>query len=197
MTPAWPQLGSRCYCTHPPCVPSLVSELGSLHLQAQCWTLSLRGRAQTISDEQRSDILSGFANLQPHPDIVPALELLQGKGYRTVAFSNSSLNLVTNQITNARLAGHFDHIVSVEETGSFKPDRKVYEYVAACVERPMSDLRLVATHDWDTHGALSAGLLAAYIDRSGAPYHPLYLRPKVFASNMCDVAEQVIRNDAR
>lgn len=152
-------------------------------------------RGATISDEQRTDILSGFANLLPHPDIVPALERLQSSGYRTVAFSNSSLNLVTSQITNAGLAGHFDHIISVEKTGSFKPDRKVYEYVAVCVERPMSNIRLVATHDWDTHGAMSAGLLAAYIDRSGAPYHPLYLRPKVFASTMSDVVEQIIRDD--
>ena len=29
------------------------------------------------------------------------------------------------------------------------------------------------------------------------PYHPLYLSPKVFASNMCDVAEQIIRDDDR
>jgi len=143
----------------------------------------------TISDDQRSEILGAFASLTPHPDVVPALHRLRATGYRTVAFTNSSLKLVTSQIANAGLADHYDHIVSVEETGSFKPDAEVYQFVAERLKQPMGELRLVATHDWDTHGAIVAGLLAAYIDRSGAPYHPLYRRPDVFATTMGDVAK--------
>ena len=43
---------------------------------------------------------------------------------------------------------------------------------------------------------MTAGLLAAYIDRSGAPYHPLYRRPDVCASDMGDVVVQIIAADA-
>lgn len=154
-------------------------------------------RGATVSEQQRSDILGGFASLQPHADIVPALQRLRDAGYRTVAFSNSSLSLVTSQITNAGLADLYDNIISVEETGSFKPDRKVYEYVAARVDRPIAELRLVATHDWDTHGAITAGLMAAYIDRSGAPYNPLYNRPDVFATTMDGVVTQILQEDGR
>ena len=150
----------------------------------------------TITSDQRDQILGGFASLAPHPDVVPALQQLRASGYRTVAFSNSSLNLVTSQITNAGLSEHYDQIVSVEGTGSFKPDAKVYRFVAEHLVRPISDLRLVATHDWDTHGALCAGMLAAYIDRSGAPYHPLYQRPDVVGSTMGDIVEQIITADA-
>ncbi|MFY0612739.1 MAG: haloacid dehalogenase type II [Hyphomicrobiaceae bacterium] len=153
-------------------------------------------RKVAITGEQRDSILGGFASLTPHADVVPALQALRSGGYRTVAFSNSSLKLVTSQIANAGLNAHFDQIVSVEETGSFKPDAQVYRYVADRLERPVGDLRLVATHDWDTHGAISAGMLAGYIDRSGAPYHPLYLRPEVFAAKMGDVVAQIIADDA-
>ena len=148
-----------------------------------------------LSDEMRADILGGFASLPAHADIKPALTRLRSAGYRTVAFTNSSLNLVTTQIGNAKLTEYFDDIVSVEETGSFKPDPRVYEFVAKRVNRPIEELRLVATHDWDTHGALSAGMHAAYIDRSGAPYHPLYCQPDVHATTMGDVVEQVIARD--
>ena len=148
-----------------------------------------------LSDKMRADILSSFASLPPHVDIKPALTRLRSAGYRTVAFTNSSLNLVTTQIENAGLTEYFDEIVSVEETGSFKPDPKVYEFVARRINRPIEELRLVATHDWDTHGALSAGMHAAYIDRSGAPYHPLYKRPDVYATSMDDVVEQIIAGD--
>ncbi len=167
------------------------AELASLMLE----TLAAK-RGTQLSSSQRDEILSGFASLSAHADIVPALSRLKAEGYRTVAFSNSSVQLVTNQITNAGLLEHFDLIVSVEETGSFKPDPKVYAYVAQRLDREPADLRLIATHDWDTHGAMSAGLLAAYIDRTGAPYHPLYRRPDIVANTMGGIVDQIISADA-
>ncbi|MDJ0832557.1 MAG: haloacid dehalogenase type II [Gammaproteobacteria bacterium] len=145
----------------------------------------------------REDILSSFASLPPHADIKPALDRLRSAGYRTVSFTNSSLKLVTSQITNAGLLDYFDELVSVEETGSFKPDPRVYQFVADRLNRPIETLRLVATHDWDTHGALTAGMHAAYIDRSAAPYHPQYLEPDVYATSMQDLAERIIVKDGK
>jgi 2-haloacid dehalogenase len=149
-----------------------------------------------LSYVARGEILGGFASLPPHADVKPALTRLRSAGYRTAAFTNSSLNLVTSQINNAGLTKYYDDIVSVEETGSFKPDAKVYRFVAERLNRPIGELRLVAAHDWDTHGALTAGMLAAYIDRSGAPYHPLYHRPDIYAATMEDVVEQIIARDS-
>lgn len=157
---------------------------------------TLAGRLGVVlTDEKRTDILGGFAHLPPHADVQPALARLRAAGYRTVAFSNSSLSLVRSQVENAGLSADFDAVVSVEASGSFKPDAKAYRFVAEQVERPLDELRLVATHDWDTHGALSAGMLAAYIDRSGAPYHPLYRRPDVYASSMSEVVDQILASD--
>ncbi len=152
-------------------------------------------RGTPITETQRTEILVGFASLAPHPDVVPALEHLRDTGYRTVAFTNSSLDLVTSQITNAGLAASFDEIISVEETGSFKPDARVYHFAAERVARPPEELRLIATHDWDTHGALTAGLQAAYVDRTGAPYHPLYRRPDAYASTMGGLVEKILAED--
>ena len=59
----------------------------------------------------RDDILGSFASLPAHPDIKPALTRLRSAGYRTVAFSNSSLKLVTAQIGNAGLTKYFDEIL--------------------------------------------------------------------------------------
>jgi len=149
-----------------------------------------------LSANNRDDLLATFASLAAHDDIKPALTYLRKQGYRTIAFSNSSLTLINKQIQNAGLTNYFDDIVSVEETGSFKPDPKVYQFVANHLGQPISSLRLVATHDWDTHGAMSAGMMAAYIDRSGAPYHPQYLKPSIEANNMNEVVEQIISEDS-
>lgn len=149
-------------------------------------------RGIEISPENRDAILSGFSSLAPHADVRPALVQLRSAGFRTVAFTNSSTGLVTSQIANAGLDDEFDQIISVEETGSFKPDAQVYRYAGERLGRPLHEMRLVAAHDWDTHGALTAGLLAAYIDRSGSPYNPLYRRPDIFERSMADIANRII-----
>jgi len=149
----------------------------------------------TLSTSAKDKILNTFSSLSAHDDIKPALLKLQEHGYQTIAFSNSSLALITNQIKNAGLNDYFDQVISVEETGSFKPDPKVYQFAADYLKQPKSSLTLVATHDWDTHGAMSAGMNAAYIDRSGVPYHPQYLKPSIVANNMGDIVNQIIEAD--
>ncbi len=149
-----------------------------------------------LSSEQRADIVGAFGRLPPHPDVPGALSRLRRAGYRTVAFTNSSLALVTSQLDSSGLAPHFDEVVSVEKTGSFKPDGTVYHYVARQLERAPHELRLIAAHDWDTHGAMVAGFHAGYIDRTGAPYHPLYRRPPLVARDLGALVEQVISADA-
>ncbi|TCS40994.1 haloacid dehalogenase type II [Reinekea marinisedimentorum] len=148
-----------------------------------------------LSAETSADILGGFANLPAHADIKPALAKLRSAGFQTVAFSNSSLGLVSKQISNAGLNDYFDEVISVEEAETFKPNPQAYNYVAEKLGRDVTQLRLVATHDWDTHGAMSAGLKAAYINRAGALYNPLYKQTDISEATMMDVAEQIIATD--
>ncbi|WP_158971911.1 haloacid dehalogenase type II [Paraglaciecola sp. L3A3] len=145
-----------------------------------------------LSESKRTELLSAFANLQAHSDIKGALSKLRENGFKTVAFSNSSLSLISSQIKNAGLTSLFDEIISVEETGSFKPNPNAYRFAAKVLAEPVENLCLVATHDWDTHGALSVGLNAAYINRSNAPYHALYLKPDIQANTMDSIVQQII-----
>lgn len=146
----------------------------------------------SLTDEQRSELLAHFANLPPHEDIKAALKKLRSNGFKTVAFSNSSQSLISAQISNSGLTDLFDVILSVEGAGSFKPNPDVYKFAARSLGESAENLRLVATHDWDTHGALTAGLQAAYIDRKGGEYHPLYLRPDIESQTMDGIVEQII-----
>ena len=151
--------------------------------------------SRSLSESERSEILSTFSSLAPHGDVKPALESLQSRGYRTVAFSNSSRDLIARQIGNSGLGPYFDVVLSVQDTGSFKPDTKVYEFAATQLNRQIDELRLVAAHDWDTHGAMTAGMRAAYLDRNCAPYNPLFQRPDIEAKTMIDLVEQIITAD--
>lgn len=148
-----------------------------------------------LSSEVIADILGGFSNLPAHADIKPALSKLRRAGFLVVAFSNSSLDLITEQIDNAGLNDYFDDIISVEEAGTFKPSPEAYQFVSEKLSHNINQLRLVSTHDWDTHGAMCAGLKAAYISRSGALYNPLYKETEICGSTMQEIVEQVISTD--
>jgi len=147
-----------------------------------------------LSEKQKRSVLNCFANLQPHKDVKPALRTLRHAGYRTIAFSNSSHTLISTQIRNSGLMNEFSDIISVEKAGTFKPDALAYEFVTELLQQPKSQLRLISTHDWDTHGALSAGLKAAYIDRLNSPYNPLYLRPDIVGRSMPEIIDNIINH---
>ena len=165
------------------------TELASAMLKSIAVTYNCK-----LTKSQHDELLSSFASLPPHSDVKESLTKLRSNGFRVIAFTNSSKDFVSSQLKNAGLTTFFDKIISVEETGSFKPDLKVYEFAAKVIDEPMENLCLIAAHDWDTHGALSAGLKAAYIDRTGNPYNPCYLKPNIQSNNMLDIVNQIITN---
>lgn len=168
-------------------VQSNFSQLSDIMLESVAMSYQV-----SLTATQKNDLLSAFACLSPHSDIKNALNTLRKNGFKTVAFSNSSTALISTQIKNSGLSDLFDEIISVENTGSFKPDLNVYRYAAKILGQPVEMLRLVATHDWDTHGALSAGLKAAYIHRANYIYNPLYLKPDIKANTMDEIVKQII-----
>jgi len=155
---------------------------------------SLAGRlAISISGEVCNDMLGTLACLPAHNDVKPALTKLRNTGFTLIAFSNSSTSLLQSQLTNAGLLEYFDETISVESAGTFKPSNDAYQYAVTKLGVPARDIRLVASHDWDTHGALSAGLKAAFINRFGAAYNPLYIKPDIIECTMEKIAEQIIK----
>ena len=76
---------------------------------------------------------------------------------------------------------------------AWKPAASAYAYaLRECEVRPQ-DAMLVAVHPWDVHGAKAAGLLAAWVDRTGAPYpEPMYAADLV-ATSLTDLASRLER----
>jgi len=148
-----------------------------------------------LSSEKADDLLNTFSELPPHEDIKPALKQLRSEGFKVVAFSNSSKKLIEKQIRNAGLNEYFDEIISVEEVNTFKPSSVAYKYASEKLNCDVKNLRLVATHDWDTHGAMSVGMKAAYINRMNSIYNPLYIKPDIHEKNMASIVDRIISMD--
>ncbi|PKF62031.1 haloacid dehalogenase type II [Psychromonas sp. psych-6C06] len=146
----------------------------------------------SLSEQDCQDLLSTLASLPVHEDVKPSLTKLRNAGFKLVAFSNSSTTLLTSQLHNAGLNSYFDDAISVQNSGTFKPAADAYQFVLKQLRVSASDACLVACHDWDIQGALSAGLKGAFIDRASMRYNPVYAKPDICATSMGEIADKLI-----
>lgn len=125
-------------------------------------------RGLLLRAEDALDALAPMSRLPPHPDVVPGVRRLAEAGKRMVALTNGSGETANAQIRNAGLVDYLERVISVDEVGVFKPDPAPYRHTAELMGAPIEDMVLVAAHDWDCAGAMSAGARAVFVKRPGA-----------------------------
>ena len=149
-------------------------------------------RGLVLDDEQRNLILGTMRTLPPHPDVIPALEILKDAGFRMAALTNSPPQLAEAQLTHAELTPFMERIMSVDAVQSLKPAAKVYEYAAEQLGIKPTKMRLIAAHSWDVAGAMRAGCAAGFVARPGMVLEPLFPAPDIIGADMISVAEKIV-----
>lgn len=150
---------------------------------------------QSLAEDQIKRILEQMRHLRPRADARPALERLQAAGFRLAALTNSAPAVAQAQLNNADLASFFEAILSVDETRRFKPAPAPYRMAARHLQVKISDLRMVAVHDWDIIGAMAAGCRGAFVARGGIAFNPLAPQPDVCEPTLEAIAEAIVRVD--
>jgi 2-haloacid dehalogenase len=154
---------------------------------------TLRGlAADRIDDAAVATVLGAFRALQPHPDVAPALAQLRGAGVPTVTLTNGSVDLVAALLARAGLADLVDRNLSVDEVGRWKPAPEPYLWAAAQLGVDPNRLALVASHPWDCAGAQAAGLVSAWVNRSGIRWPAFFAPPTVTGPDLTDVVAQLV-----
>ena len=147
-----------------------------------------------LTDEIKTDILGSFRKLPAYEDVSEALQLLRDNDIKVIAVTNSSYEMVKEQLTHSGLIDLFDSYYSVEAVRKYKPFKEIYHYVMDQENIKADETIMVATHDWDLFGAKKVGLVTAYIKRKEDQYNPYYLKPDLSDSNLIDLAKQIINS---
>ncbi|WP_434036168.1 haloacid dehalogenase type II [Formosa sp. 4Alg 33] len=145
-----------------------------------------------LSSEVKTEILGAFKKLPAYNDVIPAVKKLREHNIRVIAVSNSSLEMIKEQLTNAGIIEYFDSYYSVDDVKKYKPFKDIYISVAEKEGLQLKDIVMVATHDWDLFGAKKVGLSTAYIKRKKEIYHPFYLQADLKSDDLNDLMEQII-----
>jgi len=161
-------------------------------LGAAALDMTAAAHQRPLSVEGRRRILQGMLALPAHADVREGLEMMRDAGLRLVTLTNSPPASVRQQLTNAGIASLFEHSFSVDAVRRFKPAAEVYRSVADALGVSIDQLRLVAAHAWDVHGALRAGCAAAFVARPGKVLFPLGPKPDIVGSDFVDVARKIV-----
>src|ERR1700746_3046471 len=92
-------------------------------------------------------LVNEIEKLQPLPDVVAALERLRSRGYKLAILSNGDPDML--EAAGPHIGFRFDHVISVEEAGYFKPHWKTYAKAAEIIGEEPAHILFVATHAFD------------------------------------------------
>ena len=134
--------------------------------QALDYTDSLLGTG--LDESTKTALMQVYRMLPAYPDVPASLQTLADAGFRMFGFSNGVAEAVSGLLEHARIDQYFEGVVSVDTLGTFKPSPDVYRHFIEVAATDAEHCWLVSSNGFDVIGAVSAGMKAAWLQRSSA-----------------------------
>jgi 2-haloacid dehalogenase len=134
--------------------------------RAVAYEMAREGIAYTHAEVHR--LTDEIERLKPFPDVPAALERLRGRGYLLAVLSNGDGDML--KAASPHIGFRFDHVISVEQAGYFKPHWKAYAKATEIIGFDRASCLFVASHAFDCVGAKAFGMRSAFIDRRKLPF---------------------------
>ena len=153
-----------------------------------------RTRGIAIAEADKRELTDKFATMPPHPEVPAALRRLKDAGFRLFTLTDNLLEIQSRQLRYGGIDGLFERRFSVDqEVRRHKPAPEAYAYVERELKVTPSELLLVASHTWDTLGAVAAGWRAALIKRPGNEVLEVGPQPTFVGADLAEIADVLVR----
>ena len=136
-------------------------------------------------DEVRG-LVGEIEKLRPFPDVVAALTRLRARGYKLAILSNGDPDMLKAAAPHIGFA--FDHVISAQDAGYFKPHWKTYAKAEEILGEERSSILFVANHAFDCIGAKSYGMRSAFVDRRKRPFGQTPHQPDLIVGSFAELA---------
>lgn len=131
-------------------------------------------------------LVSEIERLKPFADVPAALARLRGAGFGLAILSNGDRDMLA--AAGPHIGFPFDHVISVQEAGYFKPHWATYAAAERIIGVERSSILFVANHAFDCIGAKSYGMRTAFIDRRWRPFGETPHQPDLIAADFAELA---------
>jgi 2-haloacid dehalogenase len=136
--------------------------------------------------DEVSRLVGEIERLRPFADVPAALEKLRQEGYQLAILSNGDRDML--EAAKPHIDFTFDHVISVDEAGYFKPHWNTYATAEKIIGEDRSEILFVANHAFDCIGAKSYGMRTAFVDRRRRPFGHTPHQPDLFVANFNELA---------
>jgi 2-haloacid dehalogenase len=142
--------------------------------------------------EAAEHIVSGFGELDVHPDVRNGVRTLANAGVRMATLTNGAAEVAEKLLERAGLSELVERRLSVDEVRRWKPAPEPYQHALRELAVSPAECVLVAAHPWDIDGAKRARLQAAWLNRKRAPCPDFFQRPDATAETLGGLAEALL-----
>lgn len=115
----------------------------------------------------KKDLMQAYLTLDAYPEVPDMLRAIRARGISTAILSNGTMNMLIAACEAAGISTLIDEILSVEEIGIFKPDKRVYQLATRQFGCAAGRMVFVSSNPWDAQAAMHAGFQTVRVNRTG------------------------------
>ena len=146
----------------------------------------------SLTPEKKYELLERYRTLPTFKDVEDGLSRLKARNFRLYAFSNGSADAVETLLTTAGIREFFLGVVSTDDLKSFKPSPAVYSHFLRKSEASGNSAWLISSNPFDVIGAISAGMRAAWVQRSMEMiFDPWEIKPTITVESLRELPEEI------
>ena len=113
-----------------------------------------------------------YGEVEPYFDLVYILPELQSR-YRLAVLTDELYDIQVEKVKRLGLAGYFTEIISSEQAGVTKPDKRLFEYALNRLGVSAGESMMIGDNpSADIRGARSVGMRTAWLRRGKYYYYP-------------------------
>jgi 2-haloacid dehalogenase len=118
-----------------------------------------------LDPSARQRLMNGYLNLRAWPDVQPALTALRAADVRLALLSNFTPKMLIAALRNSGIEPLFDHVLSTDAVGTFKPDPRAYALGLEAFEFARPEILFAPFAGWDAAGASWFGYPTFWVNR--------------------------------
>jgi 2-haloacid dehalogenase len=144
-----------------------------------------------VEDKDIADaLMAAYLKLDAYPEVMESLTALRKSGRRLAILSNGSPSMLDAVVRHAGLDKQFEHVISVEEVGIYKPSRRVYRL--AMQKFHIADtpsICFVSANTWDAQAAAQFGFQVVRVQRAPKQDDRIPGRPARLISSLAELPQ--------
>lgn len=140
-----------------------------------------------LTAQKRARLMQAYLELKAWPEVPAALGALREAGVRLAFLSNMTAKMLQAGIDNAGLEGVFEHVLSTDRIGAYKPEPRAYRMAVDAFGLAREEILFVAFAGWDAAGAKRFGYPTFWVNRLDLPGEELGVTPDATGRDLTDL----------